>query len=83
MIYEFWYDYVKPKCKEKVKLCYMHTNSFIVYIKTENIAEDVYTRFDNSSYELECNSIDWPLPKVKNNKYDCRVPQHLKVEVAE
>ena len=50
MIYEFWYDYVKPKRKEKVKLCYMHTNSFIVYIKTEDIAEDVYTRFDNSSY---------------------------------
>ena len=33
----------------------MDTDSFIVYIKTENIykdiAEDVETRFDNSNYE--------------------------------
>ena len=46
--------------------------SFIVYIKTDDIykdiAEDVETRFDISSYELECNSIDRPLPKGKNKK---------------
>ena len=30
---EFWYDYVKPKY-EKAKLCYMDTDSLIVYIKT-------------------------------------------------
>ena len=34
LMFEFWYDYVKPKYGEKVKLCYMDTNSFIVYIKT-------------------------------------------------
>ena len=34
LMYEFWYDYVKPKYGEKAKLCYMDTNSFIVYIKT-------------------------------------------------
>ena len=34
LMFEFWYDYVKPKYSEKVKLCYMDTNSFIVYIKT-------------------------------------------------
>ena len=27
------YDYVKPKYGEKAKLCYMDTESFIVYIK--------------------------------------------------
>ena len=32
LIYEFWYDYVKPKYGEKVKLCYPDTDSFIVYI---------------------------------------------------
>ena len=50
LMYEFWYDYVKPKYGEKAKLCYMDTNSFIVYIKTDDIykdiAEDVETRFD-------------------------------------
>ena len=26
LMYEFWYDYVKPKYGEKVKLCYMDTD---------------------------------------------------------
>ena len=28
LMYEFWYDYVKPKYDEKAKLCYMVTVSF-------------------------------------------------------
>ena len=72
LMYEFWNDYVKPKYGEKVKLRYMDNNSFIVYIKTEviykYIAEDIETRFDASNYELECNSIDRPVPKGKNKK---------------
>ena len=48
VMYEFWYDYVKPKYKEKRKLSYMDTDSFIVCIKTEyiysDIAKDVETR---------------------------------------
>ena len=57
LMYEFWYDYVKPKYGEKVKLCYMDTDSFIVYIKTDYIYKDiaghVETRFDTSNYELD------------------------------
>ena len=33
LMYEFWYDYVKPKYGEKAKLCYMDKYSFIAYIK--------------------------------------------------
>ena len=36
-MYEFWYDYVKPKYGEKATLCYMETDSFIVHIKTDDI----------------------------------------------
>ena len=47
VIYEFWYDYLKPKYREKAKVCYMGTDSFIVYIKLEDIyvaiAKDVET----------------------------------------
>ena len=67
LMYEFWYDYVKPKYGEKAKLCYMDTDNFIVYIKTDdvckNIVEDVETRFITSNYEL-----NRPLPKRKNEK---------------
>ena len=67
LIYDFWYDFVKPKYDEKVKLCYMDTGSIIVYIKTDDIyrdiAEDVETRFDTSNYGL-----DRLLPKGKNKK---------------
>ena len=27
-MYEFWYDYMKPKYNNDVKLCYMDTDSF-------------------------------------------------------
>ena len=56
LLYEFWYDYVKPKYVEKAKLCYMDRGSFIAYIKTDDIykdiAEDGETRSDTSNYEL-------------------------------
>ena len=36
-MYEFRYDFAKPKQEEKSKLCYMETGNFIFYIKTEDI----------------------------------------------
>ena len=33
VIYEFWYDYVKPKYGENAKMCYIDTDSFIVHVK--------------------------------------------------
>ena len=55
-MYEFWYDYVKPKYDEKVKLCFMGTD-IIVFIKTGNIykeiAENVERKFDMSNCKLE------------------------------
>ena len=54
VMYEFWYDYVKPKFREKAKLYYMGRNHFFVYIKTDHIiykgvAEYVETRFDTTN----------------------------------
>ena len=49
LIYEFWYDIVKPKYREKAKLCFIDTDSFTVYIETDyiykDISEDVETKF--------------------------------------
>ena len=54
VMYEFLYDYMKPKYGEKTKLCNMDIESFIVYIKTEdiysNIENIVEARFDTSIY---------------------------------
>ena len=35
LMYEFCYDYIKPKYGDNVKLCYMDTDSFKIHIKTE------------------------------------------------
>ena len=40
LMYEFWYDYIKPKYNDKAKLCYMDTDSFVMYIKTEDFYKD-------------------------------------------
>ena len=53
LMYEFWYDYMKPKYNDNVKLCYMDTDSFIMNIKTNDfykyISNDVEKRFDTSN----------------------------------
>ena len=66
LMYEFWYDYMKPKYGNNVKLCSVDTNSFIMNSKTKDfykdIANDVEKRFDTSNYE-----VNRPLP-IGNNK---------------
>ena len=53
LMYEFWYNYIKPKYEEKAKLCYMDADSFVTYIETEDfykdIAGDVERWFDTSN----------------------------------
>ena len=67
LMYEFWYDYMKPKYNDNVKLCYMDTDSFVMNIKAndfyKDIANDVEKRFNTSNYEVNI-----PLPTGKNKK---------------
>ena len=69
LMYEFWYDYNKPKYQEKAKLCYTDTDSFIIHIKTEDffedIADNVQKWFDSSNYDEDDKR---PLPIGKNKK---------------
>ena len=66
-MYEFWYDYMKPKYNDNVKLCYMDTDSFVMNIKTndfyKDITHDAYNRFDTSN-----DGVNRPLPTGKNKK---------------
>ena len=66
-MYEFWYNYVKSKYSEKVKLHYMDTDSFIVHVRTDiiykDIVQNVEKRLDTSNYDG-----DRLLPMGKNKK---------------
>ena len=40
-MYEFWYDYIKPKYQNNTKLCHMNTDSFNIHIKAEDFYKDI------------------------------------------
>ena len=63
LMFKFWYDYIKPKYG------YTDTDSFVIYIKTEDffedISNDVERWFDTSNYDKNDKR---PLPIGKNKK---------------
>ena len=69
LMYDFDYNYMRPKYGSKVKLCYMDTDSFVYKIETEDfyrdIAKDVKKRFDRSEYSRDYNR---PLTIGENKK---------------
>ena len=66
-MYEFWYDYIKPKYGENANfVIWIKTTSLSMQIQdilTKDIAKAVDKRFDTSSFE-----IGRPLPLGKNKK---------------
>ena len=60
LMYEFWYDHIKPKYGDRAKLCYMDTDSFIIHIITED-----ERWFDTSNYD---KNDERPLPIGENKK---------------
>ena len=54
IMYDFHYNYIKPKYEEKAKLLFTDTDSFMYDIETEDfykdISKDVKDRFDTSDY---------------------------------
>ena len=69
LMYEFWYDYIKPKHNDKARVCYMDTDSFVMDIKIDgfykDINNDVDKWFDTSNYDKNDNR---PLEIGKNKK---------------
>ena len=55
LMYKFWYGYFKPKYRDRAKLCYTDTDSFIIHIITEDffedISNDVEVWYDTSNYD--------------------------------
>ena len=50
VMYKIQYDYVEPQYGEKANFCDMNTDSFIGYMKKEdiyvNVSNDIETKFD-------------------------------------
>ena len=69
LMYEFLYGYLKPNYRDKLKLCYMDTDSFIKHVETKDfykdIADDVNEWFDTSNYDKNDKR---PLPMGINKK---------------
>ena len=69
LMYGLWYDNLLIMYGENIKLCYMDTDSFIIYVKTDDfykdISNDIDRWFDTSNYGKD---IDRPLEKGKNKR---------------
>ena len=69
LMFDFWYDNLKPMYGDKTRLCYTDTDSFIMRIKTDDfykdINDDVDKWFDTSNYDKNDNR---PLEIGKNKK---------------
>ena len=68
-MFALWYDYLKPMYGDKIRLCYTNTDSFIMYIKTEDFYKDISADldrwFDTSNFNKDDNRL---LEIVKNKK---------------
>ena len=47
-MYEFWYDYIKPKYQDRAKLCYMDTDSFVIHIKNDDFMKTLMMTLKSS-----------------------------------
>ena len=69
LMYKFWYEYSRQKYRDRAELCYTDTDSFIIYIKTEDFFEDISSDvgkcYDTSNYDKNDKK---PLPIGSNKK---------------
>ena len=78
LMYEFQYDYIRPKCEDRSKLCYTDTDRFIIYIKIkdffEDISNDIERQLDTCNYDKNDKQ---PLLIGKNKKVPVRFKDYL------
>ena len=71
MFYYYWYNELKPKYEDKIKLCYTDTDSFIFEVETEDFYADMGkgdtddSWYDTSGYHKNSPNYDY---MSKHNK---------------
>ena len=69
LMYEFWYDCIKPTYGDEARLSYMDTDSFVINIKKEDVYKDIVVDverwFDTSNSDKKDER---PLPIGKKQK---------------
>ena len=57
LMYSFWYEYLKPKYKDKINLLYMDTDSFVIEVETDDFfkdtKDDLKEWFDTRNYHKD------------------------------
>ena len=84
LMYTFYYDYLKPKYGDKVKLCYMDTDSFIVLVKTDDfykdISDDVIEWFDISDFNNDDDRLPTGINKKDIGKFENELKGQIMIE---
>ena len=66
-MYQYYYDVMKKKYDDKVKLLYTGTDSFIVHIETY----DLYNDFDDMKEHIDFSGYDKSHPCYDNTNTKC------------
>ena len=81
-MYEYWYDYVKPKYREKANICYMDTDSFIVCVKLDGTLDKFQKTLEQDLALQNMNQTDYYL-KEKNRKVITLMKDELNGKIVE
>ena len=65
-MYQFWYDHLKNKYKDKVELVYTDTDSLIIQVQTDDIYKDMFE--DKNLYDFSEYPKDHPNYDMTNKK---------------
>ena len=68
LMFEFWYDYLKPRYGDQIRLCYTDTDSFIMHIKTDDFYKDINNDVDKWFDTSNFNKNDNRLLEIGKNK---------------
>ena len=65
-MYEFWYDRLKEKYSDKIKLIYTDTDSFVIEVEIDDIYKDMYE--DRHLYDFSEYPTNHPNFNLTNKK---------------